>query len=147
MDVTQIEHARNSPALYPLNPLATMEQAPPINSAPKLVFCDNDIEHGRHRRAISGVSSTQETLTSAIAAAEALLAIDLDVSLDRTVTNPCATEHVGHLRTSGSHQSRQQVETKQESRIFDPPDEVLEHLKRMVRTFAGHKPNYGELLD
>jgi hypothetical protein len=74
----------------------TMEQAPPL----KVIFCDNDIENGRHPEVFQGLFASGDP---AIAFAVAEAHLDLH-----------------HLRAGRSRQCRQQVETKQAKRVLDP---------------------------
>jgi hypothetical protein len=123
----------------------TMEQAPLIDSALKVIFCDNDIENGRHPELFRGLFASGD-LEIAFAVAEAHLDLQLDVSLDRVVNNPArrtlsATYELVEVANA--------VNRLRQSKGIEYliPDEVLAHLKRTIQTSAGHKRKYDELLD
>ena len=63
-----------------------MEQPSLIDSALKVVFCDNDLESGRHPELLHALF-TSEDLACAFATVEAHPGIALDFSLERIVHN------------------------------------------------------------
>jgi hypothetical protein len=78
--------------------------------------------------------------------AEAHHSIDIDVSLDRVVNDPARQNLPA---TCELVEAAKAVNSLRQSKVIEylVPDEVLVHLKRTIRTFAGHKRKYDKLLD
>ena len=133
------------PPLFPLCPPSKMEPALLIDSALKVVFCDNDIENGRHDQLLRGLFTPRD-LEFAFTALEAHPGTTLDVSLDRAVRNPARRslftpcELVEIAKAVNRLRQGMGVE-------YLIPDEILERLKGTIQTLAGHKRKYDELLD
>ena len=109
------------------------------------MFCDNDIENGRRRELFRGLFASGD-LEIAFAVVEAHPVNDLDVSLDRTVDNLArrnlsATYEVVEV-AKAVNRLRQSKGVE-----YLISDEILEQLKRMIQTFAGHKRKYDVLLN
>jgi asparagine synthetase B (glutamine-hydrolysing) len=123
----------------------TTEQAPLIDSALKVIFCDNDIENGCQPELFGGLFASGD-LEIAFAVAEAHLDLHLDASLDRAVNNPARRTLSA---TSELVEVAKAVNRLRQSKGIEYliPDEVLAHLKRTIQTSAGHKRKYDELLD
>ena len=89
---------------------------------------------------------TSGDLEYAFAVAEAHHSFDIDVSLDRAVNNPArrnlsaTCELVEAAKAINSLRQSKGIE-------YLIPYEVLEHMRRTIQTFAGHKRKYDELLD
>lgn len=111
----------------------------------KVIFCDNDIENGRHPELFQGLFASGD-LEIAFAVAEAHFDLDLDVSLDRVVRNLAqrtlsATYELVNVANAIN-------ELRQSKGIeYLIPDEVLAHLKRTGQISTGHKRKYDELRD
>ena len=122
-----------------------MEQAPLVDSALKVVFCDNDIENGRHPELFRALFTSGD-LAFAFATVEAHPGSALDISLERTMHN-LARQNVSatyDLVEIAKAVNRLRQSSGAEYLI---PDEVLEHMTRKIQTLAGHKRKYNELLD
>ena len=137
---------REQTPFRPLSPSKTMEQAPLIDSALKVIFFDNYIENGRHTEIYRGLFASGD-LAFAFAVAEAHPGSALDISLERTVHHHLARRNVSatsELVEIAKAMNRLRQSSGVEYLI---PDEVLEHMTRKIQTLAGHKCKNDELLD
>ena len=139
------DRAREQRPLYPVGPLSKMEQAHLIDSALIVVFCDNDIENGRHPELFRALFTFRD-LALAFATVEAHASSALDISLERTVHNLARRDVSATCELVEIAKAVNRL--RQSSGVeYLIPDEVLEHMKRTIQTLAGHKRKYDELLD
>ena len=122
-----------------------MERAPLVDSALKVVFCDNGSENSQNGELFRGLFTPRD-LEFAFAALEAHPGTGLDVSLDRAVRRPARRNLSA---TCELVEIAKAVNRLRQSRGVEYliPNEALERLKGTIQILAGHKRKYDELLD